>query len=531
MHDTNSSICRIDSSKRRLPSDTTTEPSPKRQKHAFPTRPPPAFWDNLSEVPLTKSALRELDRRNTAASSPTAAPTLRPSPRPSRRPITRRTAREQKAARISIQPATQYLGPPSQAELRQIRSFARQGGPDLSDLRAHHYEPTVVTSPSGMSSRLSSLGRRKRGSASSSKSALTPQTSQTNTTKSISPYDRAFQQHLLDHNIFPDDYEYPDGTVPPEPSNLDDILRVLAKRRPSLSPSRFSDSDFRRFKRADTHASKEWQVISTVIPIIEGEVRDSKCVSGQIPFTNLDHLTDRPLVPGNPDRYYGARPEQLNRQVRTELSKQIVPSTQHDLPIAPNFFLAVKGPGGSLEVAERQAFYDGALGARGIRSLQTYGDAELDSDNNASTITSIYHRGTLKLYASHTLSPAIPGTSGGYMSTQIKAYALTGDADAFRTGAAAYRNARDWTRQMRDEAIKKANESLMQDEQSQLAPPDDLALSFTSSQRTLTQFRLDSNTASSPGDSDTSADKLALEAPSAKRTRRYEQPVDTDPAL
>ncbi|KAI0187943.1 hypothetical protein F4808DRAFT_466292 [Astrocystis sublimbata] len=48
-------------------------------------------------------------------------------------------------------------------------------------------------------------------------------------------------------------------------------------------------------------------------------------------------------------------------------SRRIVPSTQPDLPVAPNFFLAAKGPDGSLAVVERQACYDGALG--GIRSL------------------------------------------------------------------------------------------------------------------------------------------------------------------
>jgi hypothetical protein len=32
----------------------------------------------------------------------------------------------------------------------------------------------------------------------------------------------------------------------------------------------------------------------------------------------LNHLTDGTLVPGNPDCYYGARPEQLNRQIRSE---------------------------------------------------------------------------------------------------------------------------------------------------------------------------------------------------------------------
>ncbi|KAI0388256.1 hypothetical protein F5Y17DRAFT_249026 [Xylariaceae sp. FL0594] len=519
---------RIDSNKRRAPSDSTTanEPSPKKQKLAHPIRPPPAFWDNLSDVPLTRSALRELERRNAAAAS---LPTPTVCPRLPRRPVTRRTVSEQKnLACTSVQSAAQYIRRCGQTERRRIRSFARQGGPDLSDLRTYHYEPTAIASLSAMSSRPSSLGRRKRSSASpSKKSTLTPQTT---STKSTGPYDRAFQQHLIDHGIYPDGYEYPDGKTPPQPDNLDGILYALAQPRPSLSPSRFSDGDFRQFKRADTHASKEWQVTSTVIPIIEGDVRDTKCVSGQIPFTNLDHLTDGSLVPGNPDRYYGARPEQLDQQVRRELNGYIVPSTQHDLPIVPNFFLAVKGPDGSLAVAERQACYDGALGARGIRSLRTYGDMEPGPDNKAYTITSTYHGGQLKMYTSHPFPPASPGASGGYVTTQVNSWSMTGNASNFRQGATAYRNARDWAKKMRDEAIKKANETWTRDKPSPSAPPDDPALSFASSQKTLTQFRFDSNATSSFGDSDTSADELGLDMSPAKRTRRRgRQLAEADP--
>ena len=109
-----------------------------------------------------------------------------------------------------------------------------------------------------------------------------------------------------------------------------------------------------------------------MIPIIERSIEDAKCVSGGIPFTKLDHLTDRTRAFGNPDIYYGARPEQLDRRVRDELSGLIIPSTQHALLIVPNFFLAAKGPDGSAAVAKRQAYYDGALGARGIHSPRVY---------------------------------------------------------------------------------------------------------------------------------------------------------------
>ena len=102
---------------------------------------------------------------------------------------------------------------------------------------------------------------------------------------------------------------------------------MLRRRWPSLSPSRFTEESFREFKRADAKAFKEEQVTTSVIPIIEGQIRDAKCVAAGIPLSNLDHLTDGTIVPGNPDVYYGARPERLDRYIRDELSGYIVPST------------------------------------------------------------------------------------------------------------------------------------------------------------------------------------------------------------
>ncbi|KAJ2972662.1 hypothetical protein NUW58_g9139 [Xylaria curta] len=473
----------INSHKRKLSSDTkATITNPldalqKKQRFAYPTRPPSAFWNNLSEIPLTRSALRELDRRNSEG--------LLRSHRLSR-PVTRDDISKWLRPAVS----TQY-----QDQQTHLKRFARQGGPDLTDLRS------------------SNQGRRKRGSASISNS--TP-TLQTDSTKSISPYDRAFQQHLIDYRIYPDGYKYPGGKALPQPDNLNGISKVLSQRRSSLSRSRFSDSDFQQFKQANTNAFKEDEVISSVIPIIEGRIEDGRGVSGRIRFTNLDHLTDGSLVGGNPDRYYGARPEQLDQRVRAELSGHIIPSTQHDLPIVPNFFLAVKGPDGSLAVAERQACYDGALGARGIRSLQMYGysDAEPIPDNKAYTITSIYHGGTLKIYTSHLLPSAYPRDSWVYIMTQIDSWSLTGNASMFRQGAAAYRNAKDWAKWQRDEAISKANEKVRQDMPSVDRPQ-------------VKRTRRASNLQpSSLGNSDTSADELALDMslvnrpPRVKRFRR-----------
>ncbi|QVM12518.1 hypothetical protein D8B26_007141 [Coccidioides posadasii str. Silveira] len=159
---------------------------------------------------------------------------------------------------------------------------------------------------------------------------------------------------------------------PAIPDNWKEINKRLVRTRPSLSPSKFSDGEFRKFKRADTHASKEKPVTTTVIPIIEGDIGDPKCTGGGYVFGNLAPLTDGTLAQVKPDHFDGARPEQLDRQIRKELSDQIIPSTQNDLRMAPNFFLEAKGPDGSLAVATRQACSDGALGARGMHSLQSY---------------------------------------------------------------------------------------------------------------------------------------------------------------
>ncbi|EXL39850.1 hypothetical protein FOCG_17560 [Fusarium oxysporum f. sp. radicis-lycopersici 26381] len=375
-----------------------------------------------------------------------------------------------------------------------------------------------------MSSSHSSLGRRKRGSQSPSKSNVT---SDTTTTKSTGPYDRAFQQHLIDHDIYPDRYEYPDGRIPSRPGNLDEIRQALGQPRRSLSPSVFPDDQFEAFQRADAHASKESQVIVDVIPMIEGNVGDRKCAARQVPFTNLDPLTDGTLVPGNPDLYYGARPEQLDQKVRQELGGRIIPSTQHDLPIVPNFCLEVKGPDGSAAVAKRQLLYDMALGVTGYDAIRSYKADAATYDNKAYTIGCTYQDGQLKMYASHPIEPSIPGKKHGIAMTQLKAFALTNDPDTFRQGATAYRNGRDWAKLQRDQVIAQANERIGL-ESLESPQSDVLGVSFVSNascvtiklmdQKTITNS--DSHAVPSLYGSDTSADELSLDfQPPTKRSR------------
>ncbi|KAF2803000.1 uncharacterized protein BDZ99DRAFT_468645 [Mytilinidion resinicola] len=92
-----------------------------------------------------------------------------------------------------------------------------------------------------------------------------------------------------------------------------------------------------------------------------------------------------------------------------------------------------------------------------MHSLRSYGRDKPVSDN-AYTITSIYHGGTLRMYTSHRTQPTSAGGRPKYYMTQLRSFAMTDTAKTFRQGARAYRNARDWAKEQRNEAIEQANE-------------------------------------------------------------------------
>ena len=92
--------------KRRRDEDEQPQ-SVKRRKVAFPSGYPPEFWDTLSEVRLTRRALREIDRRNAQSHS---------------------------------SPVTNVIGTATsrrilRSESRRLEKVAKDGGPDLSALR------------------------------------------------------------------------------------------------------------------------------------------------------------------------------------------------------------------------------------------------------------------------------------------------------------------------------------------------------------------------------------------------------------
>jgi len=161
-------------------------------------------------------------------------------------------------------------------------------------------------------------------------------------------YDDNFEQYLTDHNV----YLPLRNRQAPQP-NLDGTRLLLSARRPSLSPFRFDDSAFDDSAFNDflqeNEAKSEGTVMRNVIPIITGNPGIPN--EGNLPFTSFKSLIEGLAVNAVPDFFNGATLGNVDKTVREDLSEIIVPTKHADVPVAPNFFLEAKGPGGSAHVA------------------------------------------------------------------------------------------------------------------------------------------------------------------------------------
>jgi len=316
-------------------------------------------------------------------------------------------------------------------------------------------------------------------------------------TKKSSAYDPAFKQHLIDHGVYPHEYNYnnDDGSVYPD--NWEKINGRLAQPRPSLSPSRFPREEFRKFEKTNMQALTENKVMSKVFPIIAGTA--DILSQENLQFENLKDLTDGSITKAQPDFYNGVCSEELNKQVREELGPYIVPLTNKSAPCLANFFMEAKGPKGFTDVGKLQALYDGTIGARGTLKTQLYIDSETAYDNKAYTITSTYHpNGLLTMYTTHPTRSRDHRLSTEYHMTQLKAFAMTSDPETFRQGATFLRNGRGLAEEERKKLITAVNAKALNEGKSEFG---------SSTQSFLSQ----STTEAAHLESETLADELALD--------------------
>ncbi|KAF2963358.1 hypothetical protein GQX73_g10212 [Xylaria multiplex] len=382
-------------------------PAKKTKTRAEPQNFPPQFWDRLSKVWLTPRALRELDRRN------------------------------------SIQPRRKSKTP--DVYTTTLARFAQRGGPDLCHIRG--YPEFQIASHTIASS---------RSGASSRQSQSTLATGNPTRSRRSSAYDKNFEQHLIDHKIYPPGYIYPDQETR-EPGNDNDNRLAISAPRRSLSPSRFPPSAFKKFVAANDRVLSEGKVMSDVLPMMYGDADILN--EGNLCFTNLDSITENTTVDPVPDLFDGIHPVSIEKEVRTSPNKIIIPTNHCQALVAPNFFLKAEAPMGEVDVLRRQACLDGAYGARAMHALQNYGKETPEYDGNAYTFSSTYHAGLgmLSLYSHHVTAPTSEGGLPEYHMTKLRGFDLTDTLDTFIAGASAFRNSREVAQRHRDRFILEAN--------------------------------------------------------------------------
>ncbi|KAL3485409.1 hypothetical protein BJX62DRAFT_229541 [Aspergillus germanicus] len=315
------------------------------------------------------------------------------------REVQRRVAKPVYGPSTPAQGAEVILRGFGKKRLREISKFSRHRGPDLSALRGFP-EPQVNCDNSIEPTNTSSGEGLKFLDYGLREQAAGP----ANTTA----YSNNFEDHLINHSIYLPGYKYPDGREPASPSNLEEIKEIIAAPRASVSTH--SKDDFETFAITYWKVRTEQEAKVSVISILEG--RTSGHAGKNRRFANLAHLTDGIQIHAKPDIYHGARAAKLDNAILNKLNDLIVPSQTDGLPVL---------------------------------------------DNNAYTISATYCRGLLELYATHIASPGRNLGVPEYVMTRLGEWAIHAIMESFQQGLSAYRNAREWARKKRDEAVAAAN--------------------------------------------------------------------------
>ncbi|KAL6819898.1 hypothetical protein V8C40DRAFT_268380 [Trichoderma camerunense] len=277
------------------------------------------------------------------------------------------------------------------------------------------------------------------------------------------PYHKDLERLLIDENIFPEGYHYPNGHPTPKPSNLDQLLEDLSVPRYDMRGD--STTEFKIFQQLNNSVSRS-TIMRRVIPIPEGSAGTDIMNDGDIELDNLTPLVEGVEVELQPDYFDGAPLTAVDKQVRDTLGGILIPSTDIRVPVAPNFFLEVRRPSGNAVTTKLEACYYGACGARLMNAMQNYfypRDLPYKYTNYAYCFSATYINGLLKIYAHFTTaSDSTDGASPKYHMVELKAFNMTSTYEDFIAGCAAFRNARDMAAKYRNCFIARVNEEILE---------------------------------------------------------------------
>ncbi len=266
-------------------------------------------------------------------------------------------------------------------------------------------------------------------------------------------YDRNFGLHLTEYEIHEDDSHLT------KPNNWNELRSMLVRPRQIIPSSESYDGQYQAFLQANRESRDNDDVKKKITPIIRGSSQFGSDKGH--PFLNMNDITNGGIVKVQPDFYDGVQHySSLEKKMYAELGHFIRPLVAKTTPVVvPNFFGVFRSEDTKASEVEVLARYSGAIGARGIHRLRSFGveDQETVYDNKAYTISATYSNGVLTFYAHRLIAPSVRGGRDRYRMTLIVATLLASSPGDFRKGVEAFRNAREWAREKRDELVAAAN--------------------------------------------------------------------------
>jgi len=283
--------------------------------------------------------------------------------------------------------------------------------------------------------------------------------SSSTSSNTTSPYTLNFEKKLLENGITQHD---PTNA----PANVGNWKERMEHKLPKKLLSNL-EARFLEFQKTSAAADKEPQVMSFVYPFFRESARKDQLHGAQQngPCKNWEPLIPPPseadedkstLVTPQPDLWDGIPPHKY-KKLRKKIPQWIIPARTRS-PSLPNFFGEFKSPSGTAGRAQRQACYDGALGARGMHKVQNIGREEGKEkyDKNAYTISFTYGSGSLTAYLHFLTPPKFPGDDIPYNMIMIGGWHLSGSLQGFLAGITAFRNARDMAAELRVQFANRA---------------------------------------------------------------------------
>lgn len=217
-----------------------------------------------------------------------------------------------------------------------------------------------------------------------------PSRSLTSTTKSTttSSRHRDFRSDLVLHNVIL--LNYHSINKYPEPDNINEIRDAMDRDRIWAPGFKEKAQEFRKLLFT---AMNEPDVVSLLekIPADTTALKRDDIIARDRSWSRLEILSQC-FKPAKPDLSYATAAENLKRPIRDSLGALVMPPKNGDF-VCPNFMVSIKGPTGTPDANDLEAVYVGALAARGMHALWSFGndaeavDAEPDARRIARTLT------------------------------------------------------------------------------------------------------------------------------------------------